>query len=324
MKQFLTVVFGGLAAIGLGIAISYAGSLAWPEVSPKLKSIGGPLLSAVAESIAGKPDDGTSISGIVRTIRFTANEEEDISFAASRALPVNLKKGITAEAYIVKDLSANGTAISREPDRLLPIASVTKLVTAAVARKLIALDTKITLDRSIMAAYGNTADFRVGETFTAGDLIYPLLMVSSNDTAEAYAQSYGRAKFIAAMNDFTQSIGAYRTYFADPSGLSPKNVSTANDLALIIGWIRQNDPGIIDITQLKTKTVRAHTWVNPTHFLSMSNYVGGKNGYTPEADRTAVSLFSKGPKKDLYAIVVLGSDERDSDEMQLLGMIGKK
>jgi D-alanyl-D-alanine carboxypeptidase len=48
-------------------------------------------------------------------------------------------------------------------------------------------------------------------------------MVSSNDSAEALAQSYGRKEFIKEMNNFVNKIGAYKTYFVDPSGLSPKN-----------------------------------------------------------------------------------------------------
>jgi D-alanyl-D-alanine carboxypeptidase len=120
------------------------------------------------------------------------------------------------------------------------------------------------------------------------------------------------------MNDWVQSIGAYRTYFADPSGLSPDNVSTVNDMALILDWIRLKEPEIIDITALKTKTIRAHTWVNPTHFLSWSYYIGGKNGYTTEANRTGAALFKLGKNKNVYAVIVLGSGNRDADVIKLL------
>jgi D-alanyl-D-alanine endopeptidase (penicillin-binding protein 7) len=201
------------------------------------------------------------------------------------------------------------------------IASLTKLATAVVARKLIGADERVTITRDIMATYGNTAYFQVGETFKASDLLYPLLMVSSNDAAEALAQDYGRVQFIRAMNDWAQSIGAYRTYFADPSGLSAKNVSTAGDIALMLEWIRTHDTTIIETTVLKSKTIRSHTWLNPTHFLSWSYYVGGKNGYTDEANRTGASLFAMGKNKNIYAIVVLGSSNRDADVVKLLGKV---
>lgn len=206
-------------------------------------------------------------------------------------------KQVNAKAYFVKDLTTGTVVAQYNAEQLLPIASLTKLVTAVIARRLIPDTRRITITKAVMATYGNTADFRAGETFSVGDLMYPMLMVSSNDAAEAFAQSYGRTKFIQAMNDFTQSIGAYRTYFSDPSGLDSRNVSSAEDQAIIIDWIRNNDSAILGITELKAYTIRSHTWVNPTHFLSWSYYIGGKNGYLPEADRTNVSLFKWGSRE---------------------------
>ena len=318
MKQFFLTVFGGLMAIGIGVGIAYGGSVAWRSVRP-LAVTTIQSLSAASEPL--DQTDGTSISGLRRTVRYSADEEEDLINEAAGALPQSPDSKITAKAYIVKNLTLGDTTIQNNAQQLLPIASLSKLVTAIVARKLIAPDERITITQDIMATYGNTAQFHIGETFTASDLYYPLLMVSSNDTAEALARHYGRAKFIKAMNDFTQSIGAYRTYFDDPSGLSPNNASTVNDLVLIVQWIRKNDPDIINITDLKSKTVRSHTWVNPTHFLSWSYYIGGKNGYIPEADRTGVSLFALGPNKNIYIVVVLGSDNRDADVIKLLSKV---
>lgn len=316
MKQFFVVVFGGLFAIGVGIGIAYGGVYAWRAIKPSLARMPGLSFSMVASALT--PVDGTSISGTSRTIRYTASEEEDLINAASQALPSSADNRIGANAYILKNLTRGDVTIQHNQDQLLPMASLTKLATAVVARKLIDPAERVTITREIMATYGNTALFRVGETFTASDLFYPLLMVSSNDAAEAFAQDYGRAKFIKAMNDWAQSIGAYRTYYADPSGLSPLNMSTANDLALMLEWIRKNDPTLIQITTLKAKTIRSHTWVNPTHFLSWSYYLGGKNGYTTEANRTGASLFALGKNKNVYAVIVLGSSNRDADVVKIL------
>jgi len=225
---------------------------------------------------------------------------------------------VTASAYLLKDLTSGVVVKEFNTDKILPIASVTKLVTAIVSRRMMDQSMKVTIDRDTMATYGNTALFQIGETFKVEDLMYPLLMVSSNDAAEAIAQKYGRKKFIEVMNDFVQSIGAYRTYFADPSGLSPQNISTAGDLAVILEWIEKNDPTILGITAIKSKTIRSHTWTNPTHFLSWSYYLGGKNGYTPEANRTSVSLFTVGIHKNTYEVILLGSESRDSDTVKLL------
>lgn len=321
MRQFFGIVFGGLMAIGVGIGIAYIGALGWREIKPQIAKITGISFSNVAAVFVAPPVDGTSISGTKRTIRYTASEEEDLINAASQSLPSAYDKGIGAEAYILKNLNVGDVTVAHNSDKLLPIASLTKLATAVVARRLIDPNERITVGKNVMATYGNTAGFKVGETFKASDLMYPLLIVSSNDSAEAFALAYGRKEFIKAMNDWAQSIGAYRTYFDDASGLSAKNISTANDLALMLDWIQKNDPEIIKITTLKSKTIRSHTWVNPTHFLSWSYYLGGKNGYTTEANRTAASLFALGKNKSTYAIIVLGSSNRDADVVKLLSKV---
>ncbi len=316
MKQFSLIVFGGLLVIGVGIGISYAGALAWRLLSPYAAS-----LTAAASDAISKSSPGTAIAGISRKVKYDPDASLDLITAASLSLPAGADGKVTAGAYLVEDLDTGTIAARYNPDQILPIASLTKLVTAEVAKKLIPADARITLSKAPLSTYGDSASFKVGETYTARDLLYPLLMVSSNDAAEVYAQYYGRAAFIKSMNEFAQSVGAYRTYFADPSGLSPKNVSSAGDLALILDWIRKNDPDTLAITLTKRKTARSHTWINPTAFLNWSNYQGGKNGYTDEADRTAAALFALGTLKHAYAVIVLGSDSRNPDVVQLLAKV---
>ena len=310
MKNFFTVLFGGLACILLCFAV-----LALLKTAQNFHR----------ESLVATPF--TTYTASQPVIVLTALQEEGESslptlptFISSGSKPLSTST-ITAKSYIVKDLTTNKVIIEKDSDRLLPIASLTKLITAIVARRLIAPDTHITINSMILRTYGNTANFRDGEAYSVKDLLYPLLMVSSNDAAEALAFVYGRTKFINTMNDFAQSIGAYRTSIADPAGLSPNSISTASDMVRIIDWIRLNDPTILQITELKTITVRDHNWVNPTHFLSWSNYLGGKNGYLPEANRTGVGLFSVDKSSDIYAVAVLGSSARDQDVETLLGQI---
>ena len=332
MKKIFQTIFGSLTAVACGIAIAWGGSQVWHAVFPHGTGLFGSNVAgsaAAAPATSGALPSGSTdqpvgasyVSGMKRVIRYTADEEEDLINQAALSLPAGSDSKISADAYLVEDLKTGAIAAEYDQERLLPIASLSKLVTAVVARRLIPASTEITITPAIMSTYGNTASFTAGETFTAGDLLYPLLMVSSNDAAEAYAQSYGRAKFLAAMNEFTQSIGAYRTTFKDPSGLSPQNESTAEDLATIVNWIRAHDPEIMNVTELKTKSVRGHFFVNPTHFLSWSYYLGGKNGYTDEADRTAIALFALGANKDPYIVVVLGSSNRDADVIRLLAKV---
>jgi len=198
----------------------------WQTTLAKLDEIHVPLMASIVQAVSPDTSDGTSISGLKRMVRYTANQEEDLLNAASISL-VKTGNNITAGSYIVTDLTQKKPPFVYNADRLLPIASLTKLITAVVAAKTFEPDDRISITPQIIATYGNTASFRNGETFRAADLLYPLLMVSSNDAAEAFARTAGRTQFLRDMNDFTQSIGAYRTHFSDPSGLSPDNVSTA-------------------------------------------------------------------------------------------------
>lgn len=321
MKQFLYMIFGGATAVGFGIALFFAGHYAWGYMAPRIIEFKMTSIANVADAVITQSSDGTTVSGLTRTVRYSASQEEGLMTAVTLSLPAGSVKDVSATGYIVEDLN-NGSIIAKyNEDKLLPIASLTKLVTAVVAKKLIKDDERIIITKEVTNIYGNTAQFRIGESYRAEDIYYPLLMVSSNDAAEALARKYGRAKFMLAMNDFVQSIGAYRTSFSDASGLSPDNISTASDLVMILNWVRLHNPELIAITQMKTKTVRSHTWTNPTHFLSWSTYRGGKNGYTDEANRTAAVLFEMGDKKDLYAVVILGSGARDDDIIKLLGKV---
>ncbi len=263
-------------------------------------------------------DEQTYISRFSRVFIYSADDGRDIIENAKNSLPKSVNSKITAKSYVVVDMDRDVIVLEKAPDKLMPIASITKLVTAVVAQKLMRANDTITVDAISLKTYGNEAKFREGEKFKLKELLYPLLMVSSNDAAEALARRYGRSKFIAEMNTFVNNIGAYRTYFADPSGLSPKNVSTSNDIAIIVKWIVKNNPEIFDITLEKTKTIRVHTWVNPTRLLNLDSYAGGKKGYTTEANRTSVALFKLGKQKRFFTVIFLGSSSRDSDMLDLL------
>lgn len=219
-------------------------------------------------------------------------------------------------------------------DKVLPIASITKLITAAVASELMDKDEVITITRAALLTEGSQGGFAVGDKLTLSEILHPLLMVSSNDAAEAIALKYGRDDFIRSMNAWVWKIGAYSTNFEDPSGLDERNVSTAHDLATIMRHIQATHPELIDITTVKNYKLRKYNWVNPTNFLNMTSYLGGKNGYTTEAEQTAVAIFSTNPsastagsnvqnnKTDKSSAnilaIILDSPTRDKDVLTLL------
>lgn len=327
-QNIKSVIFSMMTAIAVGGILSLVLIFSFNQYSVGAKSpeyFSSEQISATSSDtidmslLEEGEEDSTFVSRFSRVLVYSAdNGRGIIENAKKNSFPEANNKKISAKAYMVMDTDRNMMIIEKNTDNLFPLASITKLVTAVVARKLFDQDDSIIITGSVLNTYGNEARFRKGEKFKAKELIYPLLMVSSNDAAEALAQRYGRQKFIEEMNNWANSIGAYRTYFKDPSGLSSQNISTVRDLSIIIKWILNNDPEIFDITLLKEKTIRTHTWVNPTHFLNITAYAGGKNGYTPEADRTSISLFKLGNQKRLYAVALLGSKTRDNDLLDLL------
>jgi D-alanyl-D-alanine carboxypeptidase len=241
---------------------------------------------------------------------------------------------LSAGAYSVTDLESNETIVGKNDQKILPIASITKLMTALVAQEMLPSDQVVTISSSAYNTYGNTGNLRVGEKLTVKNLFYPLLLSSSNDAAEALAEAVGRERFLAEMNNRAKKLGLTNTFFADPSGLSPANTSTTADLAKLANYLYHYQPNILAITREKSYKLGRHTWTNLNNISLMSNYLGGKNGYTEEANRTLVSIFqvpitststagtTMGEKKSrLLALVLLQSSDRKGDARGLLNYL---
>mgnify|MGYP001569422809 CR=1 FL=1 len=328
-RQITSLFFSILTACATGGIVAMGGILSFRFIGnhffPTIQNTANTVLAEQKEEVSidtalleESDQDPSFVSRFSRVFIYSADDGRDVIESAKNSLPSTGKAKVTSPAYVVMDMDRNAIVLEKNADKLLPIASVTKLVTAVIAKRLLDENDFITVTKEALATYGNEARLREGEKLRVSELLYPLLMVSSNDTSEVLARAHGRKDFLKEMNSWASSIGAYRTYFADPSGLSSQNVSTARDLSIITQWILKNEPEIFKLTLEKAKTVRTHTWTNPTHFLNLNSYIGGKNGYTPEADRTSVALFELGKQKRLYGVMLLSSAARDSDILDLL------
>ncbi|MFA6475816.1 MAG: serine hydrolase [Candidatus Paceibacterota bacterium] len=241
---------------------------------------------------------------------------------------------LSAGAYLVSDLNSKEIIVGRNENQVSPIASVTKLVTAIIAEDLIKPDQQIVVTKEAWQTYGDTGQLVVGEKMPLKMMLYPLLLTSSNDAAEAIAISYGREKFLAKMNEFVKKIGMDHTNFSDPSGLSPDNLSTPADLSKLAVYLYQKKPKLLAITRETSYRYGRHTWSNYNNVALMKYYIGGKNGYTTEANRTLVSLFEVPisssssanskvveKKKRLLAVVLLQSDDKKKDAKSLINYL---
>lgn len=151
-------------------------------------------------------------------------------------------------------------------------------------------------------------------------------MESSNDGAEVIADEYGHPEFIQLMNKTAAVLGMKNTYYEDPSGLNPKNVSTVGDQFKLVQYIYKKYPSIFDTTLVKIFKVGNHTWTNKNAMLNIKTFIGGKNGYIDEARQTTASLYNipmlKGGDR-VIAIIELKSPDRTTDAKKLLDFVTK-
>lgn len=233
---------------------------------------------------------------------------------------------VSAEAYLVGDLNTGEVILAKNQDIKLPIASVSKLMTALLTEEIAKPEDIVKVSKRATSTLGQNGELRAGEKIKATDLIYPLLLESSNDAAEALAEHFGRDKFIGKMNELAKNIEMPDTSYEDPSGLSANNRSTAADLFKLSGFIRQQAGELFDISTKRSKAAPGHTWSNISKFLNKEGYAGGKSGYTARAMETGVAIFnlplSESGTRPI-AITLLRSRDRERDVASILKYLEK-
>jgi len=213
----------------------------------------------------------------------------------------HVKLGIKSGLALVIDQDSGEVLYSKNTDEVAPIASITKLMTAMVIidSGLPLLET-ITVDRADIDRYkGSRSKLSVGTTLMRAEALKLALMASENRAAAALARTYpgGKEAFVDAMNAKAFELGMLDTRFVDPTGLRPKNVSTAQDLAILVA-AAHSYPLIRDYTTASSFAVDAHTrrgnrmlrFVNSNRLVRSSRWDIGlsKTGYISEAGRCLV------------------------------------
>ncbi|MET3055436.1 D-alanyl-D-alanine endopeptidase [Serratia marcescens] len=145
---------------------------------------------------------------------------------------------LNAKSVLVVNQRTGKTLYQKQPNRVLPIASLTKLMTAMVAldsKRPMGSKLKVTAaDRDLLKK--THSRLTIGSVLSRRDMLHIALMSSENRAAAALSRSYpgGRKAFVAKMNQKARAIGMKRARFYDPTGLTPRNVATANDLLKMV------------------------------------------------------------------------------------------
>jgi D-alanyl-D-alanine carboxypeptidase len=240
-------------------------------------------------------------------------DESVISVPVLSIFPLDISMQ-TARSFIVFDVDTGSIITQKDATEVLPIASVTKLFTASAFYSNADTNATTTITWSDVNADGDAGRLHPNEAYNLSELLFPLLLESSNDAAVTLLRV--EPTLVERMNEYVATEGAQHTHFADTSGLSPDNVSTAYELYTLSQSLYKSFPYIFDITRLK-QYVGTHTgWMNNNPLVLEEGYSGGKHGFTYEANRTSVAFFdeklSNGVTRKI-GYVVLGSDNLKSD-----------
>ena len=148
--------------------------------------------------------------------------------------PLSLKSSVA----LVVDQDTGEVIFSKNPQAVLPIASITKLMTALVVTEAEQpLDEVLTVTQDDVDVEKHTSSrLRVGTRLTRGEMMHLALMSSENRAAHTLGRSYpgGLPAFVKAMNQKAHALGMDGTRYVDPTGLSSRNQSTARDLAVLV------------------------------------------------------------------------------------------
>jgi len=232
---------------------------------------------------------------------------------------------VTAKSALVYDLTRDEVIYEKNINEELPMASITKLMTAIVA-----IDHKKEDNRYFVhpeALVGeNTIGLSVGEVMSLEELLLGVFMYSANDAAETLAiNTMDRNDFIKAMNEKGVAIGLKNTNFTNPTGLEGDGDqhTTAYDLLVLSKYAIENYPQIVKAAS----TPEYHLLESEDHFeyflYSQLNLLttypgvkGLKDGYTPEAGWCLITYYKKDGQELLG--IILGSEDRRGEMKELL------
>ena len=289
-------------------------------------------------------DDETEISpqgstSVTTTLRGSGSASITSSTASQKSVQIRDTFGysnqpsVNARVALVMDAQTGEVLYSKNSSLAVPIASITKVMTAVVtADARLDMSEEITLQQIDFAGAGgknSSSTLRAGDTMNRAELLLFALMKSENPAAAALARTYpgGRSAFVAAMNAKARQLGMTSTRYAESTGLDPHNVSSARDLGILVsaasqyGLIRQFSTTPTYDFNLGYRVLKS----NNTNALVRNggwNINLSKTGYINEAGRCVVMHTTVNSRPAV--VVLLGastSQARTNDATNLLNWV---
>lgn len=243
-----------------------------------------------------------------------------LCFAMAIPVMATGKPTVSAKSAMVMECSTGAILYEKNSDAQLPMASVTKMMTAICAIE--QADTCMTVTVSPRAAgkEGSSMYLQPGEKLPLADLLTGLMLVSGNDAATAIAEAVSGSvpAFVEDMNAMASRLSLTNTHFDNPSGLPGEtHYSSARDLATLAAYSLEN-PRFAELVSLRSATVAA-TNAHAARYLKNHNKmlrfyegaIGVKTGFTKEAGRCLVSAAERNGVRLIAVTLAAPDDWRD-------------
>jgi D-alanyl-D-alanine carboxypeptidase (penicillin-binding protein 5/6) len=238
---------------------------------------------------------------------------------------------LDANAAVVYDTETGQYLYEKNIDTKVPIASLTKLLSALVVQDHFTNEEIVTVASSSIRVDGQKQTLYDGERIRVRDLVSMMLVESSNDAAyalAAYARSLG-IDFVFEMNKKAKSIGMEECMFTDPAGLDDNAYCTARNLVVLVRSALRQAPALWPIMAQQQLTVTSADG-RLTHQLKTTNdllgqmpgIIGGKTGNTDGALGCLILVVNIPGKDDTLINIVLGSRSRFGDAKALVEWTG--
>ncbi len=233
---------------------------------------------------------------------------------------------LTAGSALSYDLTSDRFLYEKNIKKRLPIASLTKIMTALVALENYDINHEFSVTKNAANIGEDSMGLSQGEKLSLEDLLYGLILNSGNDSAETIAQgsNFGRSNFVYLMNQEAEQLGLSDTRFTNPTGLQGDGdqYSTVYDLLIMTRYALQNS----DFAQAastyehdipKTSQHKAYTLYNETNLLTSYPGVRGvKTGFTDEAGLCLVTYLNYDGHRIIS--ILLNAENRRQEMKNLL------
>lgn len=231
--------------------------------------------------------------------RTTEDTEHKTIYFLSRSPVRSTKKSTPARSMILVDRASGHKILYDNADTVMPIASLTKLMTAHVVVNTWTAEDQFKILAEVDPKKESSSGLLVGETYTRDALLYALLLESSGEAGYTFADTFtgGRTAFIEKMNATAIELGMDSTSFVDPVGIGEENKSTATAIALLTRALLANKSlaQVVSTSSIEICSVEnsCKTLKSTNKLLTETeNFFGVKTGYTVKAGPCLSAWYS--------------------------------